>query len=140
MYSDFETDAEALWQDTIDLLEDQNISEPLAAMLKSCKPISLQDGILTISTSMRLVQKTVLKNSATIENCLSQAAFENITLEVVFTTQSETKTSVPQPSPEPSRDDDLWDDVPQAPSKKQQNPLKPKNPKNLRISRRRRKC
>ncbi len=123
MYSDFETDAEALWQDTIDLLEDQNISEPLAAMLKSCKPISLQDGILTISTSMRLVQKTVLKNSATIENCLSQAAFENIALEVVFTTQSETKASAPQPSPEPSRDEDLWDDVPQAPTKKQQNPL-----------------
>ena len=66
-----ETDAEALWADTLDLLEEQEISEPLAAMLRSCKPVSLDDGTLRISTSMRLVQKTVLKNSAAIEDCLA---------------------------------------------------------------------
>ena len=109
MDSIFESDAEALWQDSLDLLNDQHISEPLAAMLRSCTPMSLEDGILTVATSMRLVQKTVLKNSATIENCLSQAAFENISLEVELVATAEPKPAAPQAPAEPQRDDDIWD-------------------------------
>lgn len=114
MDSVFESDAEALWQDTLDLLEEQHISEPLSAMLKSCEPLSLEDTTLTISTSMRLVQKTILKNSSTIENCLAQAAFENIALEVALVPASDRageRTPSHQAAPEQQRDDDLWDNL-----------------------------
>ena len=117
-----ETDAEALWEDGLDLLADQHISEPLAAMLRSCTPASLEDGTLTITTSMRLVQKTILKNSATIENCLSQAAFENITLEVMLVA-ADPKPAVQQPAPEVREADDLWDNVAEKTPKPQKNPL-----------------
>lgn len=121
MNSIAETDAEALWQDTLDLLAEQDISEPLAAMLKSCKPLSLEDGILTIATSMRLVQKTVVKNSATIENYLSQAAFENISLEVSLISQAE-KPAAQQAVAEHKAEDDIWDNLPE-PAKPAKNPL-----------------
>ena len=115
-----ETDAEALWADTLDLLEEQEISEPLAAMLRSCKPVSLDDGTLRLSTSMRLVQKTVLKNSAAIEDCLAQAAFQNISLEVELVPAGD-KPAVRQVAPEPQRDEDIWDNP--EPTKKVKNPL-----------------
>ena len=115
-----ETDAEALWADTLDLLEEQEISEPLAAMLRSCKPVSLDDGTLRLSTSMRLVQKTVLKNSAAIEDCLAQAAFQNISLEVELVPAGD-KPAVRQVAPEPQRDEDIWDNP--EPAKKVKNPL-----------------
>ena len=122
MDSVFESDAEALWQDALDLLVEQHISEPLAAMLRSCTPKSLEDGTLTITTSMRLVQKTVLKNSSTIENCLSQAAFENIALEVELD-DSKPRQAPHQAAPEPQRDDDLWDHLPQREPEVRKNPL-----------------
>ena len=122
MDSVFESDAEALWQDALDLLVEQHISEPLAAMLRSCTPKSLEDGTLTITTSMRLVQKTVLKNSSTIENCLSQAAFENIALEVELG-DSKPRQAPHQAAPEPQRDDDLWDHLPQREPEVRKNPL-----------------
>ena len=122
MDSVFESDAEALWQDALDLLVEQHISEPLAAMLRSCTPKNLEDGTLTITTSMRLVQKTVLKNSSTIENCLSQAAFENIALEVELD-DSKPRQAPQQAAPEPQRDDDLWDHLPQREPEVRKNPL-----------------
>ena len=79
MDSVFESDAEALWQDALDLLVEQHISEPLAAMLRSCTPKSLEDGTLTITTSMRLVQKTVgldgeYSASVRLHECVLNAA------------------------------------------------------------------
>ena len=79
-----ESDAEALWQDTLDLLAEQDVPAALLAMLEKCAPASLDDGVLHIQTSMRMVAKSVAKNAAVIEACLEQAAFEPIRLDVQF--------------------------------------------------------
>ena len=80
-----ESDAEALWQDTLDLLSDQRgLPESVLAMLRNCTPVSMEGGVLKITTPMRLVLKTVSKNAAVVEECLTQAAFEPMRLEISF--------------------------------------------------------
>ena len=77
-----ESDLGDLWQDTLSLLARQQLAEATLAMLRSCTPTSLEDGTLVLSTDMRLVQKKTLSNQALIEECLSQAAFEPLTIRV----------------------------------------------------------
>ena len=79
-----ESDAEALWQDTLDLLAARDLPEATLAMLRNCEPTNLDGGALRLVTPMRLVLKTVSKNTAVIEECLSQAAFEPTRLELEF--------------------------------------------------------
>lgn len=79
-----ESDADALWQDTIDLLETSDAAASLVAMLRQCTPTSLADGVLAVETPMRLVVKTISKNASLIEGYLAQAAFEPVKLEVSF--------------------------------------------------------
>ncbi len=79
-----ESDAEALWQDTLDLLTSRNLPEATLAMLRNCTPTSMENATLHLETPMRLVLKTVSKNVPVIEECLSQAAFEPMRLEVDF--------------------------------------------------------
>lgn len=81
----FETDAEALWQDALELLQEKGLPDPTISMLTSCKPTELSNQTLTITTSMRLITKTVAHMIPEIEACLSTAAFQPITLAVVFT-------------------------------------------------------
>ena len=80
-----ESDAEALWQDTLDLLAAQaKVPESVLAMLRNCTPTSMEGGVMRLETPMRLVLKTVSKNAAVVEECLTQAAFEPMRLEVAF--------------------------------------------------------
>lgn len=79
-----ESDAEALWQDTVDLLAAQAMPESVLAMLRNCIPTSMENGVLRLETPMRLVLKTVSKNAPAIEECLTQAAFEPMRLEISF--------------------------------------------------------
>ena len=92
-----ESDADALWQDAIDLLEEDGAAPSLLAMLRQCTPTSLEEGTLRVETPMRLVVKTLGKNSAQIEECLATAAFEPVRLEVVFS-KAATAPSVPSSS------------------------------------------
>ncbi len=71
-----ELDPEDLWQDTLDVLEQENMPESILAMLRSCTPVSVEGKVLHVVTPMRLVLKTVSKNSDLLEACLSQAAFQ----------------------------------------------------------------
>ena len=71
-----ESDAEALWQDALDLLAARELPESLLAMLRNCEPAGLSDGTLELRTSMRLVVKNVGKIQPLVEECVSQAAFE----------------------------------------------------------------
>ena len=99
-----QTDAEALWQDTLDLLEQQDIAQATLSMLKSCTPTRMGEGTLTIETNLRFVQKAVSKITDQIGECLTQAAFEPMTLVVelvqaapahhVTTTSSMTRSEV----------------------------------------------
>ena len=79
-----ESDAEALWQDTLDLLAARELPEAVLAMLRNCKPVGMENGELRLETPMRLVVKTVAKNQPLIEECVSQAAFEPMHLTVDF--------------------------------------------------------
>ena len=91
-----ESDAEALWQDTLDLLAaQQGLPESVLAMLRNCTPVSMDGGVLRVTTPMRLVLKTVSKNAAAVETCLTQAAFEPMRLEVSFAPAGEASAPTP---------------------------------------------
>lgn len=79
-----ESDADALWQDSLDLLTEEGAPAALLAMLQKCTPVQLEDGVLHVETPMRMVAKSVAKNAAIIEACLAQAAFEPVRLDVQF--------------------------------------------------------
>ena len=82
MDESLQSDAEALWQDTLDLLEQQDIAQATLSMLRSCSPVSMESGKLTIETNLRFVQKAIGKISDQVSECLSTAAFEPMSLEV----------------------------------------------------------
>ena len=92
-----ESDAEALWQDALDLLARRDLPESTLAMLRGCEPKSMEGGTITVETHMRMVVKNISKNAAVIEECLSEAAFEPMRLEVSFTPAGE-RPAAPSPS------------------------------------------
>lgn len=94
----FETDAEALWQDALDLLAQRSLPEATLAMLRNCTPTSMQGGTLRVETPMRIVAKNVSKISALVEECLTSAAFEPMRLEVDFVPSSEAPAQRPTSS------------------------------------------
>ena len=87
------SDAEALWQDALDLLSHKNLPESTLAMLRDCKPVSMEGGTLRLETSMRLVLKTVSKIAPTVEDCLTQAAFQPMNLDLAFAQAAPEKTA-----------------------------------------------
>ena len=82
-----ESDAAALWQDSL-------------ALLTGEAPVQLEDGVLQVETPMRMVAKSVAKNAAVIEACLEQAAFEPVRLDVQFR-QGTAVAAAPAPAPAP---------------------------------------
>ena len=82
MDSTNESDAEALWEDVLDLLTEKNLPPATIAMLQSCTPIDLDDKALHISTSSRFVQRTVVKFATDVESCIEQVAFMKLKLDV----------------------------------------------------------
>lgn len=79
-----ESEADALWQDSLDLLSGEGKPEAFLAMLRSCTPTSLENGVLRVETPMRIVVKKVAASQEELEEMLSQAAFEPIKLEVAL--------------------------------------------------------
>ena len=97
-----ESDAEALWQDSLDLLTGEGAPAALLAMLQKCTPVQLEDGVLHVETPMRMVAQREAKNAAVIEACLEQAAFEPVRLDVQFR-QGTAVAAAPAPAPAPRR-------------------------------------
>ncbi len=110
-----ESDAEALWQDALDLLADEGQPESLLAMFRSCTPTSLENGVLRIEASMRLVLKKIAANTEVLEDVLSRAAFEPVKIEaelggshaapkphVSTMTAEEARAWAPAPQPQPA--------------------------------------
>lgn len=79
-----ESDASVLWEDTLDLLADAGKPESFMAMLRSCVPVSLEDGVLKAETPMRLALRKISQNTEEIEAAMSQAAFEEVKLELAL--------------------------------------------------------
>ena len=104
-----ESDAEALWQDALDLLsQQQRLPESVLAMLRNCTPVSMDDGVLRLTTPMRLVLKNVSKNASVVEECLTQAAFEPMRLEVTFAPCSPSAEGAPTRSTMSRAEADAW--------------------------------
>ena len=104
-----ESDAEALWQDTLDLLsQQQRLPESVLAMLRNCTPVSMDDGVLKLTTPMRLVLKNVSKNAGVVEECLTQAAFEPMRLEVSFAPAAPAQEGTPARSSMSRAEADAW--------------------------------
>ncbi|MBM6676023.1 AAA family ATPase [Olsenella uli] len=103
-----ESDAEALWQDTLDLLAGRNLPEATLAMLRNCTPTSMEGSTMRVETPMRLVLKTVSKNAGVIEECLSQAAFQPMRFEVTFAQAGAPAAAAPAPSSMSREEADSW--------------------------------
>ncbi|MGI6230947.1 MAG: DnaA ATPase domain-containing protein [Tractidigestivibacter sp.] len=84
MEPEFESDADAVWQDTLDLVSEKNLPGSILAMLGSCHPVSLENGVLRVETHSRIVTSRLSKNSSVIDECLTQAAFEPTKIDVHF--------------------------------------------------------
>lgn len=78
------TDAEALWLDVITLLEERQMNAATLAMLRSCNPTELTDTTLTIETELSFARRKIEREQDIIEECLSAAAFQPMTLIVQF--------------------------------------------------------
>lgn len=101
------SDAWALWQDTIDLLAGRGLPESVLAMLRSCTPRSLENGTLTLSTKMRLVQRKLTSYQPDIDASLTEAAFEPTTARFELDLAPEApRASAGAEPPRPAPDDD----------------------------------
>ena len=94
-----ESDLGDLWQDTLSLLARKELAEATLAMLRSCAPCAIEDGTLVLATDMRLVQKKAIANQKIIEECLSQAAFEPLSIRVEL---DQSAATAPAPAPAPA--------------------------------------
>jgi chromosomal replication initiator protein len=79
-----DSDAAILWDDVLDLLARENISQSLLEMLKSCVPVDLTEDHLEISTTARFIQRTIEKNRSIVESSLLKVAFQPLTLTVTL--------------------------------------------------------
>ena len=83
-----ESSATELWQDTIDLLIQEDQPAPFVAMLQSCIPLSLEGSILSVKTNLRGAYNNIVKNQPVVEHYLSQAAFRDTKLSISFVKQT----------------------------------------------------
>ena len=72
-----ETDAELLWADVVDTLEQAELPAATIAMLRSCEATSLEDGVLTVRCSSRFVQRTIGRVQAQLDETATSVAFED---------------------------------------------------------------
>ena len=83
-----ESSATELWQDTIDLLIQEDQPAPFVAMLQSCIPLSLEGSVLSVKTNLRGAYNNIVKNQPVVEHYLSQAAFRDTKLSISFVKQT----------------------------------------------------
>ena len=88
-----ESSATELWQDTIDLLIQEDQPAPFVAMLQSCIPLSLEGSILSVKTNLRGAYNNIVKNQPVVEHYLSKAAFRDTKLSISFVQQTKDLTA-----------------------------------------------
>ena len=81
-------DALLLWNDVLTLLSQKNMPPAALAMLKSCEVVSFDGSTFRISTSLGFAQRKIKQQAPAIEECLSEAAFQPVSLEVELATQT----------------------------------------------------
>ncbi len=99
------TDAEALWADVITLLKERDMNAATLAMLRSCIPADLTEDSLIIETELSFARRKIEREQALIEECLSAAAFQPMTLDVHLGRNNSRQNSalnLSQAQPEPT--------------------------------------
>lgn len=114
MATDRKTDAEYLWGDVLQLLEERGLTPAIVAMLKSCTPEDLDDEQLTISTGMSFARRKIEQEQQTIEQCIQEAAFQPLKLNVVLSRNP--AAPAPAPAPVVVTSEELAQIEPDAPS------------------------
>lgn len=80
-----ESDAQILWDDVCDLLEDEGLSSPTLAMFRNCKGIEINDkedgsSELVIAIGSGFIQRNIQNNLKLIKTALERAAFQPMDL------------------------------------------------------------
>lgn len=81
-FNNQESDAQILWDDVIDMLEDEGLAPATLAMLRSCAATDLEEDTLVIAAGGAFVRRNVEKNAAAITDALTRAAFQPMNLRV----------------------------------------------------------
>lgn len=81
---DVENSVQALWEDFNNLLEMDPHAGPMLALLCKCKPLTWENGVITVETPMRMVMLKIDRFLPTVEQKLSEAAFEPVQFNLVF--------------------------------------------------------
>ena len=87
-----ETDATILWADVLTLLEERDVPPATLAMLRRCRPTSLDDEALHIATNLGFTQRKIAQQHEIIEECIEEATFEKLLLVVHLEKDRELKT------------------------------------------------
>ena len=100
-----ESDADILWDDVINSLEEANLPAASVAMLRSCSASSLDDGMLTVLASSRFVQRTLGRLSEQLDKAASEVAFQEMHVEIKHdgSRRRTQRPTTPTPEPEPPR-------------------------------------
>ncbi len=72
-----ESDAQILWDDVTNMLEEEGMAPATLAMLRSCTAEDLTEDTLTISVKGAFVKRNVERNAPIIEDALERAAFQH---------------------------------------------------------------
>lgn len=75
-----ESDAQILWDDVTNMLEEEGMAPATLAMLRSCTAEDLTEDTLTISVKGAFVKRNVERNAPIIEDALERAAFQHLSL------------------------------------------------------------
>lgn len=78
------SDAYSLWQDVINLFREDGYIPSVIAMLEKCTLVSFTHNVLTISTSLNFAYKKLTTHKDAIIAKMEEAAFEPISLQILF--------------------------------------------------------
>ena len=79
-----ESDAQILWDDVTNMLEEEGMAPATLAMLRSCTAEDLTEDTLTISVKGAFVKRNVERNALIIEDALERAAFQHFNVRVTL--------------------------------------------------------
>ena len=94
-----ESDAELLWVEVVEQLEDSELPASVTAMLRSCEPVALTEAELRVQTSSRFVLRMLSRHMETINAMASEVAFSPMTVVIEVGEPGPAKTRILPPEP-----------------------------------------
>ena len=107
-----ETDADILWEEVLDLLDQSDLPKATFAMLQNCEAASFEDdSVLTIAAPTKWVARKVSSISKLLSETAAEVAYTDIEVKVVLDESKQKKPdpekrrmrmSAPAPAPQPT--------------------------------------